>query len=169
MNGSKLSRMEIITLRWKRWLPFLTLLVPLWTGAAHSLTNANASATNRVLIIGRSSTTVSGAKATLSIGPLQRQTNIYSGDYQIKVSPYFYKGEKGRLAIVVSDESLAKVSRGVAVEIKGTATTNGKGGETRRIDATATPADRTHGALKLWFISGDRKMVFNTSYHLVEE
>jgi hypothetical protein len=86
----------------------------------------------------------------------------------MKVSPYFFKGEKGRLAIVVSGESLARVTQGLKAVISGTATTNGKEGETRRIDATATPSDNNRGALKLWFIAGDRKMVFNTSYHFAE-
>ena len=149
----------------KQWIALLALLAsPVWVSAAEPSTDP----INRVLIIDRSTTAVSGGKATLSIGPLQRAAEIYAGDYQMKVSPYFFKGEKGKLAIVVSGESLAKVTKGIAAEITGTATTNGKDGKTRRIDATAIPADNNHGALKLWFVSGDRKMVFNTSYHFVE-
>lgn len=142
----------------------LAMLASVWAG---TLAAAPTNSTDRVLIIDRSSTAVSGGKATLSIGPLRRAVDIYAGDYQMKVSPYFFKGEKGRLAIVVSDESLAKVTRGIATEITGTATTSGRNGQTRRIDATATPSDNHQGALKLWFISGDRKMVFNTSYRFV--
>lgn len=147
----------------------LTLLAPLWASTLAAPPSTHSAATNRVLIIDRSSTAVSGGKATLSIGPLTRTAEIYAGDYQMKVSPYFFKGEKGKLVIVVSGESLARVTRGIAAEITGTATTNGKGGQTRRIDATATPSDNNRGALKLWFISGDRKMVFNTSYHFAEK
>ena len=49
--------------------------------------------------------------------------------------------------------------------ITGTATTSGKGGSSRPIEATATPADINHGNLKLWFMAGDRKMIFEPAYH----
>lgn len=110
---------------------------------------------------------MSGGKATLSIGPLKRTADIYVGDYQMKVSPYFFKGEKGKLAIVVSDAALARAAKGIAGEITGTATSDD--GETRRIDAIATPSDNNCGTLKLWFIAGDRKMVFNTPYRFLEK
>lgn len=79
--------------------------------------------------------------------------------------PYFLKNETGRLAIVVSDESLAVMNRGNAVAIAGTATTNGKNGNSRHIDAKATPVDINSGMLKLWFMAGDRKMIFEPAYH----
>jgi hypothetical protein len=60
------------------------------------------------------------------------------------------------------------VDKGLAVEITGTATTNGKNGKTRKIDATATPLDRNRGDLKLWFIADEKKMVFDTHYQLAE-
>ena len=83
--------------------------------------------------------------------------------------PYFFKNEKGRLAIVVSDESLAEVNQGKVAAITGTATTSGKGGKSRPIEATATPADINHGTLKLWFTAGDRKMIFEPAYHFAGE
>jgi hypothetical protein len=150
-------------------IALLALIAPLWAGATAAPRLDGTSLTNRVLIIDRSATAVSGGKATLIIGPLERAGDIYAGDYQMKVSPYFFKGEKGRLAIVISGESLARVAKGMVTEITGTATTSGKAGQTRRIDATATPADKNHGALKLWFIAGERKMVFDTSYRFVSE
>ena len=146
----------------KPWIVLILSLAAFWAKATPAQTNS--SATNRVFIIQRSITAVSGGKATLIIGPLHRTTNVYEGDYQMKVSPYFFKNEKGRLSIVVSDESLKKIGTGKVAEITGTATTNGKGGKSRRIDATATPSDKASGTLKLWFISEDRKMTFNTSY-----
>ncbi len=151
----------------KRIPLLLPLLASLWVGAVAPPPRGPIPA-NHVIIIDRSSTVVSGAKATLSISPLRRTGNVYAGEYQMKVSPYFFKNEKGRLAIVVSDESLGKVTNGLAAEITGTATSSGKGGQTRRIDATAVPADNDRGALKLWFTSGNNKMVFNTSYRFLE-
>jgi hypothetical protein len=145
----------------------LTLLASLPGKGLAESASTNSAAKHPVLIIDQSVTAVSGAKATLSIGPLQRTGNIYAGDYHMKVSPYFFKGEKGRLAIVVSDKSMARVTNGLGAEIIGTATSNGDG-ETRRIDAQASPADRARGTLKLWFLSGDHKLVFNTSYRFIE-
>jgi hypothetical protein len=108
---------------------------------------------------------IAGGKATLIIGALQRTKGVYTGDYKIKVFPYFSKNEKGKLAIVVSDESLAKLNRGKVAAIIGTATTNGKGGRSRHIDATATPININRGTLKLWFMAGNRKMIFAPAYH----
>jgi hypothetical protein len=90
---------------------------------------------------------------------------VYSGDYTIKVSPYFFKNEKGKLSIIVSDESLATLNEGKVAAIIGTATTSGQGGKSRHIDATATPINTNRGMLKLWFISGTRKMIFEPAYH----
>ncbi len=108
---------------------------------------------------------IAGGKATLIIGALQRTKGVYAGDYKIKVFPYFSKNEKGTLAIVVSDESLAKLNQGKVAAIIGTATTNGKGGPSRHIDATATPANINRGTLKLWFMAGNKKMIFEPAYH----
>ena len=124
---------------------------------------------NRVLIVEPSSMPVAAGKATLTIGMLQRADGIYTGSYRINVSPYFYKNEKGKLNILVSDESLAKIDLGKSAAITGTATTSGAGGKTRHIEATATPANNDRGTLKLWFMSGDRKMIFEPSYHFAEK
>src|SRR6266540_1260408 len=100
----------------KRIPILLALLAPLWAITLAAAFSTNSDSTGPVLIIDRSSTMVSGGKATLSIGPLQRTADIYAGDYQMKVSPFFFKSEKGRLAIVVSSESLAKVTNGIPTE-----------------------------------------------------
>ena len=142
----------------------LALLAPLGSGSMAAPPATNSASANRVLIIDPSSMPIAAGKATLTIGSLQRTNGIYSGDYKVSVSPYFFKNEKGRLAIAVSDESLAKASQGKVVAITGTATTSGKNGQTRHIDATATPASLDHGKLKLWFMSGDRKMIFEPAY-----
>jgi hypothetical protein len=127
--------------------------------------SANSVSTNQTLMIDPSSMPVDAGKATLTIGALQRVDGVYKGDYKITVFPYFFKNENGALAIVVSDESLAKINQGKVVAITGTATTSGKGERSRPIEAMATPADINHGNLKLWFMAGDRKMIFEPAYH----
>jgi hypothetical protein len=136
-----------------------------WGDAHAAPASTNSAPANRVLMIDSSSMPIAGGKATLTIGALQRTNGVYTGDYKLKVFPYFLKNETGRLAIVVSDESLAEASLGKVVAITGTATTTGKDGRSRRIDATATPADTNRGTLKLWFMADDRKMIFEPAYH----
>ena len=146
----------------------LALLAPLGSGSMAAPPVTNSASANRVLIIDPSSMPIAAGKATLTIGSLQRTNGIYTGDYKVSVSPYFFKNEKGRLAIAVSDESLTKASQGKIVAITGTATSSGDNGKARHIDATATPASTDHGKLKLWFMSGDRKMIFEPAYHFAE-
>ena len=147
-------------------IPILLALLAVGWSVAHAAPASDNSATaSRILMIDSSSMTVAAGKATLIIGALLRTNGVYAGDYRIKVFPYFLKNEKGRLAIAVSDASLAEASQGKVVAITGTATTSGPGGRTRHIDATATPADINHGTLKLWFTAGSRKMIFEPAYH----
>jgi hypothetical protein len=124
---------------------------------------------NRTLVIEPSSMSIAGGKATLTIGSLQRIPGGYSGDYRINVFPYAYNNEKGKLAMVVSDDALAKLSQGKTAAITGTSTTIGKKGRTRRIDATATPVNTDCGTLKLWFLADERTMVFKPLYHFAED
>ena len=135
-------------------------------GAAPAATNRPSA--SRILMIEPSSIAIDGGKVTLTIGALQRTNGIYYGTYKIRVVPYFFENEKGSLAIVVSDESLARINQGKFEPIVGTATTSGKSGKSRHIDATAMPANGDSGMIKLWFTSGDRKMSFEPAYHLAE-
>jgi hypothetical protein len=146
----------------------LALFVDGWNIAQAAAPLTNSAAAGRVLMIDPSSMPIGAGRATLIIGALRRVDGVYSGDYKIKVFPYFLKNEKGRLAINVSDKSLAEVKVGKVAAITGTATTSGKGGKSRHIDATATPADLNRGKLKLWFMAGDRKMTFEPAYHFAE-
>jgi hypothetical protein len=143
----------------------LAFLVAAGGDAQAASGSTNPASTNRVLVIDPSSMPVGAGKATLIIGALHRADGVYSGDYKIKVSPYFFKSEKGRLAIVVSDESMAAINQGKVASIIGTATASGKGGRSRHIEATATPANINRGTVKLWFMASDRKMIFETAYH----
>jgi hypothetical protein len=144
----------------------LALLAAVWSDADAASLPTNSAPGDRILLIDPSSMPVAAGKATLTIGALRRTNGVYSGDYRIKVFPYFLKSEKGRLAIVVSDESLSGLNRGKTATITGTATTSGTDGKSRPIEATATPVDNNRGKLKLWFTTaGNRKMIFEPAYH----
>ena len=144
----------------------LALLAAGWSAAHAAPASTNAAAGNRILLIDTSSMPVDAGTATLIIGPLQRTNGIYTGDYKLKVFPWFFKNQTGTLAIVVSDASLAEAGQGRVVAITGTATSSGKGGKIRPIAAIATPVNMDHGTLKLWFTTAaDRKMIFEPAYH----
>jgi len=152
----------------RRSKPVLALLLALFLASPLVGDSArNSAATKRLLVIERSSTRVSAAKATLTIEPLVRTNQIFAGQYDVKVSPFFFKSESGQLEINVSDESLAKAGQGQPVEITGTALTNGENVK-RKVNAIATPTDKTQGKLKVWFLADNREMVFQTTYRLVE-
>jgi hypothetical protein len=149
----------------KRIFILLALFAVAWGDAHAAPAPTNSDAAGRVLMIDSSSMPVGAGNATLIIGPLQRTNGIYTGDYKLKVFPWFLKNEKGRLAIVVSDELLAEAGQGKVVTITGTATTSGKNGRTRHVEVTATPEDVNHGTLKVLFLAGSRKMTFEPAYH----
>ena len=143
---------------------FLLLLV-----LAYSLSTAQAAppatgSASPVLILENSTMPLPTAKATLSIGPLTRTNGVYTGDFKVKVFPYFYKSDRGRLAITIPDEALAAVNQGQTVSFSGTSTST-KNGIVRRIEITATPINHDHGTVTLWFMAGDQKMIFTPTYH----
>jgi hypothetical protein len=149
-------------------LALLALLAAGWSDAC-AADSTNFPSSNRILMVEPCSMPLAGGTATLTVGALHRVDGVYSGVYKISVSPYFFKNEKGRLAIIVSDESMAKINHGKVASIIGSATTNGKGGLTRHVDATVTPAGINRGMIKLWFIAGNRKMTFEPAYHFSEK
>jgi hypothetical protein len=150
------------------WIFLVSCFCCVWVGRVFGDEAVKGTAGRRVLAIERSVMKVAGGKATLSIGELRRTNDVFGGEFQMKVVPYFFKNEKGSLAISITDGMIARAAKGDVVEITGTATTAGKNGATRPINAVATPVDGEHGALRLWFMVEERKMIFETSYRFVE-
>src|SRR2546423_11618527 len=90
--------------------------------------SASAALDSRRLFIDPSSTSVKLGRASLIITPLAPRDNTFVGDYQLKVVPYFFKSEKGRLLLAPPQESYRRLPAGMAVEFTGVPTTetNGK-------------------------------------------
>jgi hypothetical protein len=141
----------------------LLLLVSSWRAAQGAPTATNSLANDRMLILENSTMALPTAKATLIVGPLARTNGVYVGDFRVKVFPYFFKSDWGRLAINVPDQALATVNQGKAAAISGTST-SAKNGIVRHVEITATPKDRDHGTVSLWFMVGEQKMIFTTAY-----
>ena len=132
--------------------------------AAPAATNS----VNRVLILESSVMRLTAAKATLIVGPLTRTNGVYVGDFKIKVFPYFFKNDWGRLAINVSDQTLTASDQGKTTTFTGTAT-SAKNGLVRHVEITATPLDHDHGTVSLWFMAGNQKMIFTPAYHFADD
>lgn len=141
---------------------FLWLLASSWSAAQGAPPTTGS--TSPVLILDNSIMPLPTAKATLSIGPLTCTNGVYTGDFKVKVFPYFFKSDRGRLAINIPDEALAAVNQGKTVSFSGTSTST-KNGIVRHIEITATPMDHDHGTVTLWFMAGDQKMIFTPAYH----
>ena len=110
-----------------------------------------------------SSTSVSGGKVNLTLSTLVRDGANMVGTYQIKVSPYFFKNEKGQVSIVAPEDSLNKLTNGIAVDFTGQAISNNTG-KVRKIEGKAVPSANNKGTVTLWFVADNRKLTFNTSY-----
>ncbi len=149
----------------KRIVILLALLAASFSSAHASPVSTNSAPFDRILLVDASSTPVAAGKATLIISPLQRTNGTFVGEYKLKVFPYFFKNEQGRLVIIVSDEAIAGARQGKVVTITGTATTDGKNGKHWPIVAIARPIDMNHGRLTMYFTAGTRKMIFDSTYH----
>ena len=145
---------------------FALLLATTW-GAAQTTPTATNSA-SRVLILENSTMAFPTAKATLTVGPLTCSNHVYIGDFKVKVFPYFFKNDWGRLAINVPAAELTALAAGKTVSVTGTSTSL-KRGTVRQLTITATPIDCNHGNVSLWFMVKDLKMIFNPAYHFTND
>jgi len=126
-----------------------------------------ANAGTRKLFIDPSSTSVAlRGKASLIVSPLTHRDGTYVGDYQLKVRPYFFKSEKGTLALAAPDDAVRKLQSGRAINFTGKAVTH-EDGRTHIVLGRATPSSRDRGSVTFSIVTDDAKIVFNTSYHFV--
>ncbi|MEI7534193.1 MAG: hypothetical protein WCK57_07460 [Verrucomicrobiae bacterium] len=145
---------------------FALLLATTW-GAAQTTPPATNSA-GRTLILENSTMSLPTAKATLIIGPLICSNHVYVGEFKVKVFPYFFKNQRGLLAINVPEEAQAAFNQGKPVTVSGTATST-KDGHVRQVQIMATPKDSDHGTVSLWFNAANQKMIFNPAYYFTND
>lgn len=100
---------------------------------------------------------------SLKVPDFTRHGATYESPYAAKVIPFFFYNEKGRLSVDLDDAALARLARGETVEFKGRAVS--AGGEERRVEGKATPADAVTGKLKVRVaVSAKIELIFNTTY-----
>lgn len=120
---------------------------------------------NRRMFVDPSSTTVALGKVGLTVSPLSRKEKFYVGNYQIKVTPYFFKSEKGVLVLGNGEDLLGKLAAGTAVTFTGKATSS-KDGKVKVVNGKATPTANDRGAVSFSVITENGPMAFITSYRL---
>lgn len=165
-NAPTLVRSETIqpTMKSKFAVILLAILSPVCRAEAQVAATAKAApAKTQTLFIGPSSTSLSLGKASLIIGALQHREGACCGDYKLEVSPFFFKSEKGKIAMAVSEAALAKLALGNTVEFTGKAVTNGTG-VTRAVTAKAVPASGDRGTVTFSFLVDAGKLIFIAPY-----
>ena len=75
----------------KRMLILLALLPAGWGQAQSGSLSANTAAANRVLTVDASSMPLTLGRASLTIGLLERTKGVYTGNYKLKMFPYYGK------------------------------------------------------------------------------
>lgn len=130
--------------------------------------SASPAPTAAKLVIEPSSSRLAGGTAKLAVNPLSRSGSNYVGDYRIKVIPYFFKNENGRLIIEVSEPKLQQMLEGGVTSFVGEAKANHSDLK-HKITARATPAGRKSGALTFTVATDNGPLVFNTSYKIVPQ
>jgi hypothetical protein len=141
--------------------------VPAELAHAEAPVRSNNKPAARRMLVDPSSSSVALGKADLVVSPLTHGGAAYLGDYQLKVTPYFFKSEKGKLQLAAPDEVVQKLEEGVPVEFTGKATNVGDG-KVKVVTGKATPANKDRGKVTFSVETENGKMVFNTSYHFAE-
>jgi hypothetical protein len=121
----------------------------------------------RKVYIDPGSTSVSLGKVSLNVSPLSHVGKFFTGGYAIKVTPYFYKSEKGALELEAAEDIEQKLSEGVPVKFIGKAI-NVKNGKTKVVVGKATPSGKDQGWVTFSIETTHGMMIFNTTYHLAE-
>lgn len=139
-----------------------------WLVAAALLTvfpgalGAQAPEPRRSLTIAECELSLTLAKVTLVPGPLTPQGDLYTGSYQVRVSPLPLGNESGRLSVRVPEEALRRLERGQTVSFTGEAVN--QRGVSRQVAARATPSGPDGGRVHLRITANGRKLVFDTGY-----
>jgi len=100
---------------------------------------------------------------TMTMPTFAREGSGYVTSYTAKVFPYFFYNETGRLTVRVSEEQLAELARGKAIDFTGDAVRTD--GAQRHVTGRATPYDATHGNLDVHVaVSKHIDLIFHTTY-----
>jgi hypothetical protein len=148
-------------------IPLVTLFAIASIKAEPAALDKKSRPTLHKLTVEPSSTSLAGGTAQLILTALVRKPGMYVGNYELKVTPYFFKSEKGRLSLGVSDQALRQLGQSSPAEFAGNATTAGSG-KTRPTRVTAIPSAKDRGMLNISVTTENGPMVFKTPYRFTE-
>lgn len=114
-----------------------------------------------------SATSVSLGKAKLKVSPLTPKEGAYVGDYQLQVTPYFFKSQKGPLTLFPAAGFLSRLSEGKPVEFIGKAI-NSADNTVKIVKGKATPSGADKGAVTFSIATDNGEMQFQTTYRFAK-
>ncbi len=115
------------------------------------------------LVIDPSSTRMSLARCELTVGTLECKADALCGTYAIKVSPFAFKNDHGRLSLGVD---LQKMAQGQPVEFSGVAT-SARDAKTKPIKGRTKPEAGDHGLVSFTVTTEDGDLLFNSTYRVL--
>lgn len=119
----------------------------------------------RTLLIERSAAPARlGQKATLTVSPLKRRDDRFTGSYTVVVSPLPVANEAGSFEVVIPPEALQNLTGRRPIVFAGSATNDA--GKSRTVKGTATPKDGRSGEIQLEIVSERGKLHYKTTYRL---
>lgn len=118
------------------------------------------------IVVAPSKSRLTMAEASLIVGELSHENGAFRGDYAIKITPFAFKNEEGRLDLKITKADALKLSQGQAVEFSGTATSNKRNKE-QGVKGKTEPTGATGGNVSFVVTTSDRQIVFNTTYKLI--
>ncbi len=99
---------------------------------------------------------------TLTPGVFRREGSTLTATYSVKVFPWFFWGETGRITVTLSDADLARLAKGETAEFTGDGV-NQKN-RPRKVTGRAQPADATSGKFKVRILADGYELIFNSTY-----
>ncbi len=99
---------------------------------------------------------------TLVPGVFVRDGAVLATTYEAKVRPWFFWGEKGRIAITLAEAELANLAKGERAQFTGDATNHRN--KPRTVTGYAQPLDATSGKMKVRILADGIELIFNGTY-----
>ncbi len=99
---------------------------------------------------------------TLVPSVFTRDADGYAATYEVKVWPWFWWGESGRVHIKISDAELARALRGETVEFSGSG--ENQKHKPRSVSGRVQPGNNAGGKIKIRISADGLTLVFNGTY-----
>ena len=119
-----------------------------------------------------SQATVDPMKTSIYIGSVRlvtavfaRQGDNFEATYEVKVFPFFFYNESGRITLRLPDPELRRLAGGETLVFNGEAVNHRK--KKRSIEVRAEPADAARGKLKISIMADGIRLIFHGTYRFI--